>query len=333
MNEAWKPDPLDKYTTPTRELRSRLFGLPFVLVALLSRWTVVGRERLLAAVRAHQTRGHGLVTVSNHLSLFDDPLVFVGLLGLLDFTERTKCWYSTACADNFNPLDGSLRSRVVRSFADIANLVLLSRAHKREAQGRSPAPPADPVLELLSRLDERLLRRAEVRAHARGLGFERYLRSFVTGGLVGERVAALNQAGLLEACLRADAGDWVHIFPEGGRSRDGRLRPARAGAGKLIHQARDATVLPLWIHGTEDVLPIGATFPRLGRRITVVVGEPLSSLELRRAPGGVEVFQSLSERALAAVAALQPGAAAPRPPSARPRRRPSGHAVEMPPPS
>ena len=49
-----------------------------------------------------------------------------------------------------------------------------------------------------------------------------------------ERGAGLHQTGMLAAQARLAAGDWVHIFPEGTRSSDGRMGSMRRGVGHLI---------------------------------------------------------------------------------------------------
>jgi 1-acyl-sn-glycerol-3-phosphate acyltransferase len=64
------------------------------------------------------------------------------------------------------------------------------------------------------------------------------------------------------------------IYPEGTRSRDGRLSRGRRGVGKLVHDARP-TVVPVAIEGTRDILPVGARFPRLFKRIKITIGRPM----------------------------------------------------------
>ena len=49
-----------------------------------------------------------------------------------------------------------------------------------------------------------------------------------------ERGAGLQQQGMQAAEDRLNRGDWVHVFPEGTRSVDGRMRPARRGIGRLV---------------------------------------------------------------------------------------------------
>jgi 1-acyl-sn-glycerol-3-phosphate acyltransferase len=52
-----------------------------------------------------------------------------------------------------------------------------------------------------------------------------------------ERGAGLGQPGLLAAERRLAGGDWVHLFPEGTRSVDGRLGTVRRGVGRLYVEA------------------------------------------------------------------------------------------------
>ena len=82
-----------------------------------------------------------------------------------------------------------------------------------------------------------------------------------------------------------ERGDAFGIYPEGTRSRDGRLYRGRTGVGWLA-MATGATVLPVGVIGTDRVQPVGATVPRPGRRITIRFGEPVlpSSYE-KLAPG------------------------------------------------
>lgn len=63
------------------------------------------------------------------------------------------------------------------------------------------------------------------------------------------------------------------IFPEGTRSRDGRLQPFKWGVGKLA-VAGPYTVIPMSIEGAHEVFPKGARWPRR-RRVVVRFGVPL----------------------------------------------------------
>lgn len=64
------------------------------------------------------------------------------------------------------------------------------------------------------------------------------------------------------------------LFPEGTRSRDGSIGPAKGGAGLLILEAQP-TVIPVCIVGMEKVLPIGSILPRPFQKIFIYFGPPL----------------------------------------------------------
>jgi 1-acyl-sn-glycerol-3-phosphate acyltransferase len=69
------------------------------------------------------------------------------------------------------------------------------------------------------------------------------------------------------------SGRAVGIFPEGRRSRTGRLLPPERGLGLISKQAR-VPVIPVAIVGTREAMPPGVRFPR-PHRVTVIVGEPV----------------------------------------------------------
>jgi hypothetical protein len=149
----------------------------------------------------------------------------------------------------------------------------------------------------------------EARARALGTDPETYARSFVTAR-DGESPTSLDQPGMLEACARINVGDWLHFFPEGGRSRNLSLRPARPGVGKVIYGCPDADVVPVCFYGSQDVLPIGGVMPRPFQRVVVSIGKPLSNPilgALRQGPSGVDTFAEISRFAMAGVAGLRPG--------------------------
>jgi len=63
------------------------------------------------------------------------------------------------------------------------------------------------------------------------------------------------------------------IYPEGTRSRDGRLYRGRTGVAHLALTS-GAPVVPVGLSGTEHLQPVGSTLPRLAR-VTVRFGAPL----------------------------------------------------------
>jgi len=65
----------------------------------------------------------------------------------------------------------------------------------------------------------------------------------------------------------------VGLFPEGGVSRDGKLREFRRGAA-LLAMRTGRPILPFAILGTYEALPRKAKFPKLFVTIRVKVGKP-----------------------------------------------------------
>ncbi len=82
------------------------------------------------------------------------------------------------------------------------------------------------------------------------------------------------QAALDAALSVLKAGDAFGIYPEGTRSRDGRLYRGHTGVGWLALTA-GVPVIPTALIGTDQIQPVGTKLPRL-HRITVRFGEPLS---------------------------------------------------------
>ncbi len=82
----------------------------------------------------------------------------------------------------------------------------------------------------------------------------------------------------------------VLIFPEGGRSEDGKLQPFRDGAAYLAIKA-GVPLVPIALIGTREVMPMGGSVIR-GGPVQLRVGQPIptSGLTLRDR-------QSLTEQA------------------------------------
>jgi len=64
------------------------------------------------------------------------------------------------------------------------------------------------------------------------------------------------------------------IFPEGTRSKNGRLGRGKIGIGKIILEAKPA-VVPTLIINTNYCFPPGSWFPNLFQKLYVVYGKPL----------------------------------------------------------
>ena len=98
-------------------------------------------------------------------------------------------------------------------------------------------------------------------------------------------------------------GGKVLIFPEGTRTRDGKLQPAEAGPGLFIAKA-DVPVLPIRIFGTFEAYPRSVIFPRPAS-VTMVVGERyVPDLDSRKHLSSRDLYQSLADELMERIGAL-----------------------------
>jgi 1-acyl-sn-glycerol-3-phosphate acyltransferase len=93
-------------------------------------------------------------------------------------------------------------------------------------------------------------------------------------GWIPLKLGRLDRKAFDRAIALIKAGKVVVIFPEGGRTLDGRLRQAKAGLGMIVAQT-GCSVVPAYLKGTFDVLPAGSKRPRF-HPVSVSFGAPLS---------------------------------------------------------
>jgi 1-acyl-sn-glycerol-3-phosphate acyltransferase len=93
-------------------------------------------------------------------------------------------------------------------------------------------------------------------------------------GWIPLRLGRLDRRAFDQAIALIKAGKVVVIFPEGGRTLDGRLRHPKAGLGIIVAKT-GCPVVPAYLKGTFDVLPAGAKRPRF-HPVSVSFGAPLS---------------------------------------------------------
>jgi 1-acyl-sn-glycerol-3-phosphate acyltransferase len=98
------------------------------------------------------------------------------------------------------------------------------------------------------------------------------------------------------------AGGGFGIYPEGTRSRDGRLARGKTGVAWLALTA-DCPVVPVGITGTDRIQPIGKRWPR-PHRFTVTFGEPLTFPEHRGNAGRNRSRREVTDQIMEAIAEL-----------------------------
>ncbi len=103
---------------------------------------------------------------------------------------------------------------------------------------------------------------ASARARWRAGRQFRLTQAFFNASLLSDRIGV--QKAIRHFGRLADRGYCPLIFPEGARTRDGRLLPFRGGVGMFIRALR-LPVAPIRLDGLFEILPTGAEHARRGR--------------------------------------------------------------------
>ena len=105
--------------------------------------------------------------------------------------------------------------------------------------------------------------------------------------------------GLAAACEALADGWSIAIYPEGTRSRDGRLHRGNTGVARLSYQAQ-VPIIPVGITGTEYVQAPGQVVPRLFKSVKIRWGEPIAPSPGQRAVD----LRGVTDQVMAAIADL-----------------------------
>jgi 1-acyl-sn-glycerol-3-phosphate acyltransferase len=117
-------------------------------------------------------------------------------------------------------------------------------------------------------------------------------------------------AGLKAILDRLLDGGVILLFPEGTRTRDGKLQPARSGIGLTVIKS-DAPVVPVRVFGTFEAFGRHMKFPR-PRSVAVKYGHPLDFEALRTEARACSrqrlkrIYQEVADEIMSAIAKLEP---------------------------
>ena len=106
------------------------------------------------------------------------------------------------------------------------------------------------------------------------------------------------------------AGGAIILFPEGTRSRDGKLQPARSGIGLTVIKS-EAVVVPVRVFGTHGAYGRHVRIP-LPHRVVVKYGRPMRFEQLRQEAKQCgkarlkAIYQQVADEIMAAIAHLEP---------------------------
>jgi len=105
-------------------------------------------------------------------------------------------------------------------------------------------------------------------------------------------------------------GGAIILFPEGTRTRNGKIQPARSGIGLAVIKS-EAPVVPVRVFGTFEAFGRHMRFPR-PRRVAVKYGKPMCFEQLRAEAKGCsksrlkEIYQQVADEIMAAISKLEP---------------------------
>ena len=54
-------------------------------------------------------------------------------------------------------------------------------------------------------------------------------------------------------CVSTDGGEWIHMFPEGTRSKNDSILQVKKGVGRLIAEPETTPVVLPFYHGIHDI--------------------------------------------------------------------------------
>jgi len=110
------------------------------------------------------------------------------------------------------------------------------------------------------------------------------------GGNAAERALATAQR-----CL--ERGELFGIYPEGTRSRDGRLYRGHTGPARLALRT-GAPIIPVALIGAREVMPPDTRFPKLRLPVTIRFGRPITVDRYRDRPDDHLVYRQIIDEVM-----------------------------------
>lgn len=114
--------------------------------------------------------------------------------------------------------------------------------------------------------------------------------------------AAAGLSALAAARAVLERGEVFALYPEGTRSRDGRLHRGHTGVASLA-LTTGAPVVPVALHGTRSVQPIGARVPRVAP-VEVRFGAPLDFARYEGMEHSTLIRRSVTDQVMDAILGL-----------------------------
>lgn len=141
-----------------------------------------------------------------------------------------------------------------------------------------------------------------------------FARKTLFKGAFGKLITDLNSipvdrdgsdvSAIKKVLAKLKQGEGIIMFPEGTRTSDGNLQPARSGVG-MIACKTGVPVVPVRVYGTYEVYSRHMKLPDLRHPLTVVFGKPLTPEHYDPGKGNKERYLEASNRIMGAIEALK----------------------------
>lgn len=92
-------------------------------------------------------------------------------------------------------------------------------------------------------------------------------------------------------------GGLFGIYPEGTRSRTGKLYKGHTGAARLAVET-GAPIIPIGLIGTDEIQPVGSAMPRMFQRTEVRFGAPIDVERYRSRVGDHALYRELIDEVM-----------------------------------
>jgi len=102
-----------------------------------------------------------------------------------------------------------------------------------------------------------------------------YILYFIAGVIhVNRRKAKSRKKATKEAVEALEGGTSLIIYPEGTRTRTGKIQKGKFGVAKIFLKT-GVPILPVGIEGAFELMPPGKTFPKVKQIVKINIGKPL----------------------------------------------------------
>ncbi|KAK0127274.1 hypothetical protein ONS96_006824 [Cadophora gregata f. sp. sojae] len=242
---------------------------------------VIGLDTFLETLNRRKNpedRDRGLITVSNHVSVMDDPLIWGVLPFSYAFNPGNHRW-------SLGSYDICFQTRTLSTFFNLGQVLPTHRGHTGSPHGGLFQPVMTQAIRLLSSQPFVKPPPSYTPTLETSDPFSTGALTYSTNGVDSFRAPSI---------YPSRKHSWIHIFPEGRVHQHPKktLRYFKWGVSRLILESEPLPeIIPIFIDGNQDVMHESREFPRFipraGKNIRIAFGESID---------GEKIFGELRER-------------------------------------